>query len=362
MSENQASKLAAALADSAFDAFFATAPATMGYLHGLHESGGERFLTLAVHSSGEVRLLAPALTETQARRAGIKDVRTWRDGEDPLALLEQLATDWNLRSGILAVDDEMPAQMLLKMQATLPAALFKAGGSLMFSLMRRKSELELDVMRRAGAIADEAFEEVRPKIHAGLTELELDKMLRDAMQSRGGKPEFCIVAAGAGGAEPHHLSDEAVIQDGDVVVLDFGCDVGGYKSDITRTVAVGTPDPEAVTVYSIVYKAHMAAREAAKLGATGQDVDRAARKVIEDSGYGQWFFHRLGHGIGLRIHEEPNMVEGNDQLLEVGNTFSVEPGIYLPGRFGVRIENIVVMTDAGAKSLNAEPSPSLIHL
>jgi Xaa-Pro aminopeptidase len=146
-----------------------------------------------------------------------------------------------------------------------------------------------------------------------------------------------------------------------VLILDFGCDVEGYKSDITRTVCVGA-NAEASKVYEIVFHAHRAAREAAIYGATGQDVDRAARKVIEDAGYGPHFFHRTGHGIGSQLHEEPNMVEGNDSLLVEGNAFSVEPGIYLEGKFGVRIENIVAMGVDGCESLNDEPSPTLIHL
>ncbi len=343
------------------DAFFACTPVSMGYLHGLHEHGGERFFVMAIKSSGEVVLIAPALAETQARRAGLEDVRPWKDGEDPLPLFEQLADEWNLRSGILAVDDDMPAHILLKMQASLPAALFRAGKNLLSPLMGRKDEAEIEKMRVAGRIADEAFQDVLPKIKAGLTELEVDGMLRQAMADRGGTPAFCIVATGSGSAEPHHLSAQVPLAQGDVVILDFGCDFQGYKSDITRTICIGG-NPEAAKVYEIVFQAHMAAREAARFGATGQDVDRAARKVIQDAGYGEFFFHRTGHGIGSQLHEEPNMVEGNTELLVEGNAFSTEPGIYLAGNFGVRIENIIAMTASGAESMNEEPSSTLINL
>jgi Xaa-Pro aminopeptidase len=181
------------------------------------------------------------------------------------------------------------------------------------------------------------------------------------MKKRGGAPEFCIVAAGPNAAEPHHLSDETVIQEGDVLILDFGCDVAGYKSDITRTVCVGKAASQAKEVYALVYEAHMAARKAIVRGATGESVDRAARTVIEKGGYGDLFFHRTGHGIGTSVHEEPNIVTGNTRLLVPGNCFSIEPGVYIAGKFGVRIENIVAATADGHDSMNVDPSPTLIE-
>jgi Xaa-Pro dipeptidase len=356
-------KLAQALNDEGIDAFFATSPITMGYLRGYAEDGHERFLSLAINADGRMRLICPALSESQARRASIGDIATWRDGEDPLALLEQLATDWNLKSAILAVDNDMRAQMLLNMQETLPAALFKPGQLVLSKLMRNKDEDELALLRKAGKMADDAFDALLPRIKAGQTESEVDQMLQDGMRRAGGKPVFCIVAAGANGAEPHHLSDDTVLRDGDVVVLDFGCSVeGGYMSDITRTICVGKASDEAKKVYDVVYRSQAAGRDAIRSGVAAQEVDRAARKVIEDSGYGEFFVHRTGHGIGMRGHEEPYMVEGNTDLLEPGQCFSVEPGIYLPGNFGVRIENIVAATQDGHESMNREPSATLIEI
>jgi Xaa-Pro aminopeptidase len=356
-------KLAAALDEEGVDVFFATAPVTMGYLRGYYESGHERFLTLAINSKGKIRLICPALSESQARRVGIGDIAAWRDGENPMALLQQLADEWNLKSGILAVDDEMPAQMLLKMQATLPAALFKPGQAVLSRLMRNKDADELDLLRKAAKIADDAYDAVLPRIRAGMTELELDEMLRNEMKRFGGKPAFCIVATGAAGAEPHHMSDDTVIRDGDVIVMDFGCDVeGGYKSDITRVACIGKATEEQKKVYDVVYRSQEAGRSVIRSGVAAQEVDRAARKVIDDAGYGEFFVHRTGHGLGMRGHEEPYMVEGNTDLLEPGQCFSVEPGIYLPGSFGVRLENIVIATEDGHESLNREPSRTLVEL
>lgn len=362
-SSDRVTRFAAVLAEEGIDAFFACSPVTMGYLMGYAEHGGERFLTAVINSDGRVRLICPALSENQARRVGFEDVASWRDGEDPLALLEKLADDWNLKTGILAVDDEMQAQMLLKMQATLPAALFKAGQEAVSRLMRNKDSQELDLLRNAGKIADDAWDATMPRIAAGMTELEVEAILLAEMKSRGGKPNFCIVAAGANGAEPHHLSDETALKEGDVVVLDFGCEVeGGYRSDITRTVSIGAARDDAKRVYEIVYQAQAAGRAAVRPGIEAQEVDRAARKVIDDAGYGNYFVHRTGHGIGIRGHEEPYMVEGNTDILGPGQCFSVEPGIYIPGSFGVRIENIVAVAADGHESLNREPSPVLLEL
>ena len=198
------------------------------------------------------------------------------------------------------------------------------------------------------------------KLRPGITERAIAKWLTSGMTDRGAEPYFAIVAAGANGAEPHHLSDSTPLQRGDVVILDFGCDLNGYKSDITRTVAIQTASSKAHEVYSVVHQAHMAARATIVPGATGADIDKAARDVVEAAGYGPKFFHRTGHGIGLRGHEDPYIVSSNQQIILPGDCFSVEPGIYLEGEFGVRIENIVTATPSGYRSLNAEPTVEIM--
>ena len=353
-------QLAQVLLDNGIDCFVAQDPISMGYLQGIHEHAGERFLALCIHSSGKVRLICPALSVNQVKRSGVEDIRSWKDGEDPLAHFEELANDWGLKSAIIAVDSNMPARMLLQMQSVLPAALFKSGETYLAQLMRIKSDEEVELLRQAGKIADDAFDAVYPHIKAGLTEKQVDKMLVDAMVERGGEPYFAIVATGANSAEPHHLSDNTILKNGDTLILDFGCDVGGYKSDITRTVAVGYATEKAKQVYDIVYRSHMAGRNQSKTGVTCGSIDAAARKVIEDEGFGPYFFHRTGHGLGLNGHEEPFIIGGSEEVVEPGNCFSIEPGIYLAGELGVRIENIVVATAAGHESMNREPSSTMI--
>lgn len=355
-------RLAANLRDHNLRAVFAWDAVTMAYLHGFRENAHERFMTLAVRENGDIRLIAPGLSANQASRAGITDVRAWIDGEDPLVHLRQLAEDWQLGGGTVALDNEMPAHMVLAIQETLPATKFIAANQVVASLMRTKSATEIDALRRAGAIADRAFETVLPTIRAGQTERSIAARLRDAMAADGGIPTFCIIATGAYGAEPHHETGTDPIQRGDVVILDFGCEVDGYQSDITRTIAVGEPDPEADRVYEAVYRGHMAARQRVAIGVNPEDVDRAARAEIESAGYGEFFVHRTGHGIGMRGHEEPNIVAGNRSPLAIGDCFSIEPGVYLPGRFGVRIENIITVSESGEDSLNADPAPHLIRV
>ena len=353
--------MARLLTDMGLDAFFATSPVTMGYLCGLYEGGGERFMMLAISSKGDLRFICPGLSATQARRSGMKDVRPWNDGEDPMVHVHALVQDWGLRSGIVAVEDDMRAQMLLGLQKELPATLFKPGQEVIAGLMGRKEPEEIEAMRKAGEIADKALAIAIEAVKPSVTERQVGDKLVAEMTRLGGGPGFCIIAAGSNGAEPHHGTDDTVIKEGDVVVMDYGCSVDGYPSDITRTISCGKASPEAHKVYKVVYEAFMAGRNAAKVGVACEEVDRAARKVIDRAGYGEYFMHRVGHGLGMRGHEDPYMIEGNKLPLATGHCFSVEPGIYLPGNLGVRIENIVTMTESGALSLNAEPSPTLIE-
>lgn len=355
-------KLAEAMQAAGIDAFMATSAEAMGYLAGFSEDGHERFLSLMISRTGDQRLICPALSAAQAERLGIANILPWKDGEDPYALFESVADAWDLRGSVIAVDDAMRADALIPAQQRLPAALFQTGGKVLAELRRRKTAEELSLMRKAARIADDCVPVAMAAIRPGVREIEVRQMLEAAMKERGGSPSFCIVATGAASAEPHHLADDTVIQAGDVVICDFGCSVEGYQSDITRTFACGKASEEAHLVYRTVLEAHNAGRTAARTGVACQEVDRAARRVIQDAGYGDRFIHRTGHGIGLSVHEEPNMIEGNTQVLEEGNCFSVEPGIYLTGRFGVRIENIIAIEGGVGVSLNDEPQTALVEL
>ena len=212
---------------------------------------------------------------------------------------------------------------------------------------------EIERLVAAGAAADATLEEIVKVRFAGRTENEVAADLAALLRKHGhSQVDFTVVGSGPNGANPHHEAGDRTIQEGDMVVLDFGGLKDGYGSDTTRTVHVGEPTDEEREVFEIVRRAQQAGFEAVRPGVACQEIDRAARKVITDAGYGEYFIHRVGHGIGITTHEPPYMVEGEEHPIEPGMCFSIEPGIYLPGRFGVRIEDIVVVTEDGGRRLN----------
>lgn len=334
----------------------------MRYLTGWAESGHERFLALLIPAEGEPAFVVPALNAPQAKRnpAGITDVIGWPDETGWQKSARKLFRRWKVKRGGLVIDDELDAVHLLGLQDLAPRSRCTAAGPLMQTLREIKNADELQRLERSAELTDCVYEEALGQIRQGMTEVELQDVVAQAYKQRGTKPAFAIVCFGANAALPHHSSGDVRLKRGDVVILDIGCVLDDYYSDITRTFAFGTPKPKAVEVYSVVHRAYTAALEFGRPGVTGEAVDAAARKVIEEAGYGKYFIHRTGHGIGLSGHEPPNIVKGNTQPLRPGMCFSDEPGVYLPGRFGVRIENIVTVTDTGLRSLNAPPPDTLL--
>jgi len=219
----------------------------------------------------------------------------------------------------------------------------------------RKSEAELELMRQAGKVIAAAVERAFNEAHVGMSELELKRVVQDEIERRGAVPTFAAVQFGPNSALPHAEPGTTRLQTGDVVLLDCGCSYGGYNTDMTRVGVVGTPSEEQERIYSIVVRAQEAAIEKIAPGLTCGSADGIARRVIEQEGLGEYFTHRLGHGIGLEVHEPPYLVRGNPMELESGMTHSVEPGIYLEGNFGIRIEDLVVVTDNGCELLTSSP-------
>lgn len=344
--------------DHALDGFLAQTAPTLGYLADFPEDAHERFMLFAVHKSGKQCLICPALSSIQARRAGISNIRDWRDGEDPIALFSELIEGWNGEAGVFLVDDHMPAKMLLEMQEAFIGIRFVAGGAYLGQITGRKSADELAKMKASGDLADQVFLKVKTSLREGMTEIELEKIIRDEFSRLGGTPTFCIVGFGPGAAESHHINGETRLERNMLVLTDFGCEYQGYQSDITRTMVFGTATAKQKEVYEAVYRAHEAARQAARIGSIPSEVDSAARNVIADAGYGEFFNHRTGHGIGTQVHEHPNISSDNHVPLVEGNCFSIEPGIYLPDEFGVRLENLYYAAET-AISFNAEISPVL---
>jgi len=344
--------------------------ANLFYASGFREEPMERHLFLFVPSadggdaegpSDDPVFLAPEMYDEQIRDASwIGDVRLWADGDDPAELVAEIADELALRGGRLLVDDTMWARFTQDLRAALPDATFGLASEVFDDLRVRKDEAELDALRRAAALADEVSVAVRELggDAVGLSESELADEIDRRLADRGGEgPAFeTVVGSGPNGAKPHHRHGDREIERGDPVVLDFGAYVDGYPGDQTRTVVFdGEPPAEFESVHETVRAAQRAAVEAVEPGVHAAAVDRAAREVVEDAGYGDRFVHRTGHGVGLDVHEAPYVVADNDAELEPGMVFSVEPGIYLDGEFGVRVEDLVVVTDDGCERLNDSP-------
>ncbi|MET9254956.1 aminopeptidase P family protein [Streptomyces sp. NPDC003717] len=312
----------------------------------------ERLTLLVLPAGGDPVLVVPTLEAPDAEKAAgapALTLRDWTDGTDPYAVTAALLDG----AGRFGVSDNAWAMHLLGLQRTLPGTSYAALTDALPMLRAVKDPAELELLAAAGAAADAAFEEIRGVRFGGRRESEVAADL-DALLRRFGhsQVDFTIVASGPNGANPHHEVGDRVIADGDMVVLDFGGLKDGYGSDTSRTVHVGEPTDEERRVHDLVRAAQEAGFRAVRPGAACQDVDRAARAVIADAGYGEYFIHRTGHGIGVTTHEPPYMIEGEERPLVPGMCFSVEPGVYLPGRFGVRIEDIVTVTADGGRRLN----------
>jgi D-alanyl-D-alanine dipeptidase len=320
----------------------------------------ERLTLLVLAAGQDPVLVVPALEAPDAHRAAgaaALTLRDWTDGKDPYAATAALLG----ASGRFGISDNAWALHLLALQRALPGSSYASLTEALPMLRAVKDAAELDLMAAAGAAADATFEEIRNVPFAGRREAEVAADLDRLLRRHGHEQvDFTIVASGPNGADPHHEAGERVIARGDMVVLDFGGLRDGYGSDTSRTVHVGAPTDEERRVHDVVREAQEAGFRAVRPGAACQDVDRAARRVIADAGYGEYFIHRTGHGIGVTTHEPPYMIEGEERPLVPGMCFSVEPGIYLPGRFGVRIEDIVTVTEDGGRRLNTTPRELVI--
>ncbi|MFD0317980.1 aminopeptidase P family protein [Streptomyces flavalbus] len=310
-------------------------------------------LTLLVLAAGRTpTLVVPALEAPDAAKAAgapALTLRDWTDGVDPYAATADLLG----AGGRFGISDNAWALHLLALQQAVPGTSYAALTTALPMLRAVKDAAELDLMAAAGAAADATFEEIRKVPFSGRRESEVAADLADLLRRFGhDQVDFTIVASGPNGANPHHEAADRVIRHGDMVVLDFGGLRDGYGSDTSRTVHVGEPSDEERRVHDLVREAQEAGFRAVRPGVACQEVDRAARAVISDAGYGEYFIHRTGHGIGVTTHEPPYMIEGEELPLVPGMCFSVEPGVYLPGRFGVRIEDIVTVTEDGGRRLN----------
>ncbi|MCX4686134.1 aminopeptidase P family protein [Kitasatospora purpeofusca] len=316
----------------------------------------ERLTALVLTAGREPVLIVPALERPDAERAeGAPAVRLldWTDGQDPYAAAVPLLDP----AGRYGVSDNTWAMHLLGLQSALPGTGWTSLTETLPMLRAVKGPDELERLAAAGGAADAAFRGILEVEFAGRRETDVAADLSALLIQYGhSQVDFTVVGSGPNGANPHHEAGERVIGTGDTVVLDFGGLKDGYGSDTTRTVHVGTDVPDEVRkVHDVVRQAQQTAFEAVRPGIACQEIDRIARRVITEAGYGEYFIHRTGHGIGITTHEPPYLVEGEQQPLVPGMCFSIEPGVYLPGRFGVRIEDIVTVTEQGGRRFNNTP-------
>ncbi len=352
-------RAAAAAGSAGIDALLVTPGADLRYLAGYDAVPLERLTCLLVPARGEPVLVVPRLERAAAEASGadrVVKVVTHEETDDAFALATGLVRDaLQADPARVGVADRMWAEQVLRFRRTMPAAEQVTAGEVLRALRLRKTADEIAALRRAGAAIDAVHSRMGEWLRPGRTERDVARDIAVAITDAGhARVNFVIVASGPNGASPHHDCSDRVIETGDPVVVDIGGTMpDGYCSDCTRTyVAGGPPDAEFARYYAVLLEAQLASCRSVRPGVSAQSVDSAARDVIAAAGYGEHFLHRTGHGIGLEEHEEPWIVAGNETVLEPGMCFSIEPGIYLAGRHGARIEDIVAVTGDGVDRLD----------
>jgi Xaa-Pro aminopeptidase len=345
---------AASAAVRDLDALLVTPSSDYRYLLGYLAPPLERLTCLIIQPDAPPALVLPHLEEPLAREqlgalADEIELLTWEETEDPFAVVAARLPE----AERVAVQDQMWASFVLRLRDALGATELVTAGAALNVLRRTKGPEEIDRLRAAAAAADQAMDAICAERLSGRPEAEVAARVRDLLREAGHEgTDWAIVASGPNAASPHHDPGERVIQTGDSIVLDIGGSRDGYASDTTRTAFVGEPPAEFAALYAVLQQAQAAACDAIRPGIPARDLDQVAREIITNAGYGPMFTHRLGHGIGLETHEEPYLVESNPDPLQPGDAFSIEPGIYVGGRWGARIEDIAICTATGGERLN----------
>jgi Xaa-Pro aminopeptidase len=341
-----------AMAAAGVDALLLSVGADLPYLTGYEAMPLERLTMLVLDRDGVATLVVPELEAPRVPDLHACTLRPWSETSDPIATVAELVGP----ARVLAIGDQTWSRFTLALQAAIPDASWRNAQSVVGPLRAVKDASEVDALRAAAHAVDAVAAELRTRPFGGRTELDVSREIVERMLAHGhDRPNFAIVGSGPNGASPHHDAGSRVIGDGDVVVCDFGGTMAGYCSDITRMFVVGEPTAEIADTYAALTAAQERAVRAATVGTTCEDVDAVARRALAADGLADAFIHRIGHGIGLDAHEEPYLVAGNATPLAPGHAFSIEPGVYFPGRFGMRLEDIVVAAAAGPDRLNRAP-------
>jgi Xaa-Pro aminopeptidase len=343
------------MAEVGVDVLLLSVGPDLPYLTGYEAMPLERLTMLVLPRTGDIRLVVPRLEAPRVTpRPELFEIVQWDETDDPIALVAGMIRRSAHR---VAIGDHTWARFVLDLQRQVPSCVFSRASEVVGPIRMVKDADEIAALTRAAHAVDAIARDMRSVTFAGRSELDVHRDLVERMLAAGHeRSNFAIVAAGANAASPHHEPTAArVIVPGDIVLCDFGGTMDGYCSDITRMFHVGEPSTEIRDVYAVLVDAQEAGVRAATVGTACEAVDAAARAVIAGAGFGENFVHRVGHGIGTEAHEDPYLVAGNLTALEPGHAFSVEPGIYFPGRFGMRLEDIVVATGDGPLRLNDAP-------
>ena len=345
-------RVRAAMAAADVDVMLLSVGADLPYFTGYEAMPLERLTMLVLVRDGDATLVVPELEAPRVVPDASFTIRPWPESADPITIVADLAHG----ARRVAIGDLTWTRFTLALQATLPDARFTAANLITAPLRSVKDDAEVDALRAAARAVDAVAVEMRARPFGGRTEADVSRELVDRMLERGHqRTNFAIVGSGPNGASPHHDAGDRVIEAGDVVVCDFGGTMNGYCSDTTRMFVVGAPTSEVADTYAALAEAQSRAVRAATVGTSCAEVDAVARRSLAEHDLADAFMHRIGHGIGLEAHEDPYLVAGNSTPLAAGHAFSIEPGVYFPGRFGMRLEDIVVATAAGPESLNVSP-------
>ena len=345
-------KLVEEIRASEFDAMLISPGEELNFLLDFEPLFCERFQGLFVKADGTMFYICNLLYEEEFRKAFPEEIRiySWFDGDVMTEVVERVLKEQGLIGAVIGVNSTAQAFNVLEIMDKVEVQ-FKNGKPLLEQMRQCKTAEELQALRDSARVVDQVFEEVQSFIHPGQTEGEIQQFLLRRMTELGGKQAECLVGCGANSSYPHYNDCKGIVQKQDMILLDYGCTVRGMYSDMTRMIFVGEPTDRQREAYELVVKSNLEAEKLVKEGAYIPDIDKRAREVLDEKGYAHTLINRLGHGVGYTIHEAPDIKQSNKGTLKKGMAFSIEPGVYFAGDFGIRIEDVVIVNEEG----NGEP-------
>lgn len=363
MRKEYVDRLIRMMPEAGFDAVLIQPGEELQFLFGASPMMCERFQGMIIRADGKMFYFCNLLYEGQMREYLPDDIAiyTWFDNDDMTDVVSRIFKEQGLEGATVGVNASAQAFNVLDLADAMNIR-FRSAKALIEEIRIHKTPDEMQALRDSAAITDRVFTEILPKIHPGVTEAELQDFLLTRMAELGGKSPECIVGIGANASYPHYIDNKGVAGDRDIVLMDYGCTYNGLYSDMTRTVFIGEPEERIREAYDLVLRANLAAEDMVKPGAWVPDLDKKAREVLDEKGYAHTLINRLGHGVGYTIHEQPEIKQSDRRKLEPGMAFSIEPGIYMTGDFGIRIEDVVMINELGEREVLNHSDKNMIVL